>query len=353
MKSPLVVRELTELEFDQWDTFVARAPEGSIHYTSRYLAALCEASGGRFRVLAAHQGNELRGGVALYEESSRWGTVVAPRLLLYYNGIVLRSYDTQYPSQQTSRDLETQTALEAGLRARGYARLCLKSRSPLRDVRVFQGAGWTVIPTYTYVVPLTDRAGLWGRCDQNLRRLVGRCENQGITFSEDDDFESFFRMHLDVHHRKAAPLYLPKPQFERYVGRLMAEGLCRLYHARLPSGRSIAAQLVLVGAHPVSHTVCAATDGEFLSLGASAFLRWRAFEALAGLGSVANDLTDAALNPVTRFKSQLGADLQVCLQIARTDRLGIRLRDGLQGARRAVAIAARRIAGASYTPRTS
>jgi len=194
---------------------------------------------------------------------------------------------------------------------------------------VFQSAGWTVSPTYTYVVPLTDRAGLWERCDQNLRRLVGRCEGQGITFTEDDDFESFFRMHLDVHQRKAAPLYLPKPQFERYVRRLTAERLCRLFHARLPSGQSIAAQLVLVGPHPVSHTICAATDGEFLSLGASAFLRWRAFEALAGLGSVANDLTDAALNSVTRFKSQLGADLHLCLQLARRDRAGIRLRDRL------------------------
>ena len=31
------------------------------------------------------------------------------------------------------------------------------------------------------------------------------------------------------------------------------------------------------------------------------------------MGYVANDLTDAALNPVAHFKSQLGGDLELCL----------------------------------------
>ena len=39
----------------------------------------------------------------------------------------------------------------------------------------------------------------------------------------------------------------------------------------------------------------------------------RVFEALSALGYAANDLTDAALSPVTRFKSQLGGDLHLSL----------------------------------------
>ena len=332
MKAPIIVRELAPSEYDRWDRLVVEAPEGSIYNTAPYLRALCESTGGTFRILSAAKGGELLGGVALYEESSRWGTVVSPRLLLYYNGLVIRPIDSQYPSLRARRRLDIQRALETTLSQRGYARLCLKSCSPLRDVRVFQQCGWKVLPTYTYVVPLTDIPALWKRMDQNLRRLVRRCETQGIIVSEDDDFESFFRMHLDVHCRKGAPLYLQKPEFERYFRQLKARDLCWLYQARLPDGRSIAAQLVLTGPHAVSHTVIAASDGEFLSMGASAYLRWKAFEALADLGYSANDLTDAALNPVSRFKSQLGADLQLCLQMARPDHAGIRFRDGIQGA---------------------
>jgi hypothetical protein len=54
-------------------------------------------------------------------------------------------------------------------------------------------------------------------------------------------------------------------------------------------------------------------DPAHARLGASAFLRWRGFETLAGLGYRANDLTDAALNPVTHFKSQLGGNLELAL----------------------------------------
>ena len=74
-----------------------------------------------------------------------------------------------------------------------------------------------------------------------------------------------------------------------------------------------AAQLVLLGPHLVSHTACAGADPEYNKQGASAFLRWSAFEALATLGYKGNDLTDATLNPVTHFKSQLGGALELSL----------------------------------------
>ncbi len=108
-------------------------------------------------------------------------------------------------------------------------------------------------------------------------------------------------------------LYLPEAPFRRYFERLRARGIARLYHARLPGGESVSAQLVLTGGHPVSHTVSAASDAAHRNLGATAFLRWEVFRRLAADGIAANDLTDAALNPVTHFKAQLGGDLEMCL----------------------------------------
>jgi len=54
-------------------------------------------------------------------------------------------------------------------------------------------------------------------------------------------------------------------------------------------------------------------------MGASAFLRWKAFGALQRDGFLANDLTDASLNPITRFKSQLGGALTASYAVSRTD----------------------------------
>jgi len=300
--------------YDQWDGFVAASPDGAIYSTTAYLDALCGAGGGRFRVVAVRRGEELAGGVALYERESPFGTYVSPRLLLYYNGLVLRRYDTKYPSQQTSRDVETVSLLAHALDARRYGQVMLKNRESVRDVRPFLARGWAARPSYSYVVPLAEPQALWQRMEQNLRRLVTRCETRdGLRVSDDDDFDAFYRLHEITLGRRGVAAYLPKAAFAGYVARLRAAGLARLFQARLPDGRVIASQLVLLGRHPVTHTVSAAGDPEFNKLGAQAFLRWKVFEVLAGLGYQGNDLTDAALNPVTHFKAQLGGDLAVSL----------------------------------------
>ena len=309
---------LGEDDYERWNRVVAESPDGSIYSTPEYLDVLREAAGGRFRVVGAWRGDELVGGIALYERAARLGVYVAPRLLLYYNGLVVRRYATKYPSEATARHVETVNALAEWVANAGYAHVELKSRSSFTDARPFLARGWVAAPVYTYVVPLTDIDAQWGRVEQNLRRLVARCSDRGIEIADDGAFADYFRLHVATHELKGAPLYLPRTPYERWFRRLEAAGLCRLYVARLPDGRAVAAQLVLLGGHPVTHTVSAAADADFQRLGVSAFLRWKVFEDLARRGYVANDLTDATLNSVTRFKSQLGGDLEVCFAVSRT-----------------------------------
>jgi hypothetical protein len=310
-------RFLADADYEAWNRLVADSAEGSPYSTSRYLAALCEATGGGFRILAVERAGELQGGVALYEERLPVGTRVSSRALLYYNGVVLRPQATSYPSQRSARQTEVVAALERALARAGYVAVSLKNRSPFHDARVFLAQGWSVAPSYTYVVPLGDLAQLWKRVEQNLRRLVGRCEREQVRLSEDDDFDSFFHLHRLALERRGRSPYLPGPAFRRFFDRLKACGWAHLYHARLPDGRSVSSQLVLTGPHAVSHTVGAAADAEHLRLGATAFLRWKVFEDLARRGCSANDLTDAAPGPVTHFKSQLGGDLETCLVVSR------------------------------------
>ena len=111
------------------------------------------AAGGRFRILGVMRGDEIVGGVALYERPSRGGAYVSPRLLLYYNGVVVRRYETQYPSEATARQVKIRGALETALSGIGLGSINLRSRG-LHDVRPFVAKGWTVAASYSYVVPL-------------------------------------------------------------------------------------------------------------------------------------------------------------------------------------------------------
>jgi hypothetical protein len=205
--------------------------------------------------------------------------------------------------------------LADSLSNRGYYRITLNCRSSQNDFRPFIASGWSASPQYTYVVPIGDLDLLWSRIEQNLRRLIKRCEKDGMTVNDDDDIAACYRMHADTMERKGKEPYLPELAFRRYFEALRAENLCRLFHARLPNGQPIATQLVLLGPNPVTHTVTAAADPEFMRTGVTAFLRWKVFESVSAMGFSGNDLTGAGLNPVTHFKSQLGGDLRLFLAL--------------------------------------
>ncbi len=318
--------------FDEWDRLVGASDAGSAYHLSGYLTAIARATGATFRLLAVRRGHEMLGGVPLFETRSAWGASVSPRLLLYYNGPVTRRSLSKYPSERTSQQTEILRALEGRLRRLGLGRTVFRARSPLSDLRVFLESGWSVRPTYSYVVDLTDLDVAWGRTEQNLRRLVDRGEREGLSFSEDDDFDSFYALHLQTHERKGADLYLSHEAFARFFRGLHDLGIARLFHARLGNGRSVAAQLVLLGPHPVSHTTSAAADAAHLRTGASAFLRWKVFRWLSQAGKTGNDLTDAPLHPVTHFKAQLGGDLHVNHWVEAPESLRFRAQRGMRQA---------------------
>ena len=344
---------LAEAEYPAWNQLVASAPTGSIYSRPEYLEALCTAAGGRFRILATRQGDVLLGGVALYENDASFATYVSPRLLLYYNGPVLRQHDVKYPSEQTARHLKTLTSLEAALGKAGYGSVVLKPRSPLADVRPFLARGWRAKIGYSYVVSITDLEQTRSRIEQNLRRLIDRCARNDVEFAEDDDFESFFRLHTLTMERVDFQVYLPKAAFQKFYEALARQGLAKLFHASYSGAPAIASQLVLLG-HPVTHTVSAGADPEHMKSGVTAFLRWKSFERLRELGHTANDLTDASLNLVTHFKSQLGGSLEQWTELRSPEssrfKWGTRMSRAVRGSVGLVKAATRRLQSISPRP---
>jgi hypothetical protein len=271
------------------------------------------------------------GGIGLYMRDARSRCVTNRWLLLYYNGIVLKSVRSSNPYRCTSSALEILSALEEYLSSADFAQVSLHNRHTLIDSRPFLLKGWSVHPTYTYLVSISDPTEMWRRVDQNLRRLAKRCEETGARLSTDADFDRFYQMHVETHRRKGSPVYLPRDKFRRFADELLSRNLAQIYHAVLPDGKSVAAQLVLTGSHPVTHTVCAAADAAYLGIGSTPFLRIKVFEDLSRRGYAANDLTSAGLllAEVTRFKAQLGGDLVTGFLISRPGSLRSRVVDRL------------------------
>ncbi|WP_017296394.1 GNAT family N-acetyltransferase [Geminocystis herdmanii] len=311
MSRELTTRFLAENEYEAWTKFVCESPTGSVYSLPEYLEVLCTITGDSFRILAVFQGKELVGGVALYETWSTFSlvAVASPRPLLSYHSPVLRVYNTTYPSQIRARYVAILQALINKLSEIPYVYLNLSISHLINDMRPFLKVGWTVFPNYSYLVSLKDTQQVWQKMEQNLRRLVNRGIKNNLVFTDDDDFDSFYKLYSDTYQRKGLSLYFSENKYRKYFELLREKNLCRLHQVRLDNGSSIGAFLILTSSHPVSNTVFAGSDVNYLNLGSVAFLRWKSFEKLAELGYESNDLTGASLNTVNNFKNQLGGEL--------------------------------------------
>lgn len=304
----ITINRLAETEYEQFLKLNANSDQGSIYSSPQYLDILCSSTGGSYEILGAFRGDELHGGVAVYSQNLPYGKYIGNWPLLYYHSVLLKSFKSKYPSETVSRQLAVLSAVAEHFASIDYDRLVLHNRGTI-DTRVFLTTGWSVRPSYSYVATIDDLEKTRSLIERNQRRLIKRCEENNISMTDDDDFDSFFDMHRETHQRKGAPLHLEREPYRRYMKAVLSAGLGKLLHARNENGRSLACQLVLLGDHEISHTVCAAADPDQMKLGTTPFLRWKAFELLNKLGYKGNDLTDAALNPVSRFKGQLGAKL--------------------------------------------
>ncbi len=309
MSEKFTTKLLSAEDYPAWNKLVTESATGSIYARPEYLDILCSATDGKFEIHGIFRKGALVGGIPLYWQTGRAGRVLTNRLLLYYNGLVVAESESRSPAKQQSLMIGCQSAASQLVKSLGFDSVTIHSRV-LEDSRAFREDGWHVRPHYTLTVELHDLDECWSRIDHNLQRLIRRSESKGITATVDNDFDQFFQQHESLCQKKSLPLYLPKDKFKTFFERLRELEFCSILHARTQDGRSIASLFILADQHPTTHTVVAASDAESHDAGAAAQIRWESFKYLSGKGYKENDLTDASLNSVTRFKSQLGGRLQ-------------------------------------------
>lgn len=316
MAAALHVRDVLPAEYADWRRVLAASEEGSPYQLPEYLNALAEATNGQCRLLGAFRHGELVGGMGLYlQHVTLGGTQATSRLLLYYNGPFVQPCLSQHPHKQEKHRRDIHRAIESQVHNAGYRRVRFKARPPHIDYRVFLDQGWHAKPVYSYVIDLQDMPQLWQNIDNNLRRLVRRCERENVIFSDEGSCDAFLDMHAETSCRKDAPQYLPREPFRRFIETLRKQGCLTLFQISSAKGVPVATQLVLHGDHTVAHTLSAGSTESDLQSGCNAILRWRVCQWLANRGYRALDLTDAHNITVARFKSQLGAKVQLGLQL--------------------------------------
>ena len=313
---PTSIRILDESEFCIWDEFNETSESGSVYSSTHYLDALCTGVGGGFSVVVLEKGGNIQGGIAIYQASNRWGRFISPRTLLPYNGIVTTSMSSSYPSRLESTLHQVQNELAAYLESRGEMDILIRSCPPTHDARVFTARGWKALPTYTYLVDITDIEVAWNIVDRKIKSQVRKARNLNYIVTKSEDFDTFYSHHCLACEAKGFSPYMPRAAFRAFFEKLSKRGLATIYQVENAFGKSFASQLVLLGPWNTSHIVVAGSDRAHDADGVNALLRWCSFEHLAARGVRKVDLTDASLNSVSRFKKKFGAELGLSLAVA-------------------------------------
>jgi hypothetical protein len=317
MQATVYTMYLNECHYSSWSDLVIKSSQGSVYALPEYLACLSQVTGGKFSILGVFDGDELVGGIPLYFQKHYGVWVATARFLLSYNGPILKDvYETEGQEKQAIWLM----AIETVLRTLNCHALRIRIKEASFETDIFTATAWQARNIQTIIVDLHDLEALWARLHRNARRLIVRARSAGMVLSQDEDFDAFFASHQAVHERKNTPLYLPKQAFRDYFYQLQKHNLVRLYHARMPNGRVLASQLVVAGAHPLTHTVCAGSLDPHAPQGENAFLRWSVYERLASEGYRRHDLSGFGHSAsLDRFKCQLGGDVVTNLALTRLE----------------------------------
>lgn len=227
MAAALVVREFPAEELTTWNRFVGESPQGSIFSESLWLRAMRRP----FRVYGCWKGEELIGGVAVFQDSSRPRSTGGIPPFTPFQGILLREPAGMRDTTRESRDRDVSFAIIRRLH-QDFDDLTIPLHYTYRDVRPFywetfgQAREYAAVIRYTYVVDLRHLETAWSRFDDNTRFEVRKAEKRGSRVGPSDDICVFEQMYRRTFERQGLDA--------EEESRLMRQ----LYDALKPAGRA-------------------------------------------------------------------------------------------------------------------
>jgi hypothetical protein len=192
--------------------------------------------------------------------------------------------------------------------AKHYGTARVKLLPAVTDVRAFQWAGWSVTPSYTYLIDLKAEM----RCDHAVRKHVRKCRESGAVLSLDWQFDRFRALAEDTTARQGlrSGMGMKYEEMELIAVRMRDAGLAWMATALTADGQALASRIEL--GIPDSSTLydwVAGSLSDLFAFGGNAWLMTEVAEEARRRGYSKWDLCGANYRNIAKFKSQLGGDL--------------------------------------------
>jgi hypothetical protein len=194
---------------------------------------------------------------------------------------------------------------------------------------------WSVAERVTPVVDTRDIANTWAKFDRRVRQRVRKAASQGIQVEESYDFNVFSALYALSYQRQGIVIGLDLAALATTLALAHANGVIRLFLARVPSGQPASGLVVGQDRHR-AYFMLAGADPQFRSSDAMTLLWWRVMEILAPQCPEI-DLVGLGTPGIERFKRSFSPELRPYSEAQMTSILGVALPvDAVKRAARAV-----------------
>jgi hypothetical protein len=306
--------ELSPAEFEEWDAFVERSPQGTVFAKSFWLQGFEElASGNKACVLVVRDSNgAIQGGAPLFIHHAGRRAFVGSPPLTQYSSLLLAPRTKKDENRESEWEMKTISGFLEQLDQLQLDRVSLSHAPALTDVREFTRQGWSASPRYTYR-RLLDESDIVGSLSHNHRWNFRKAQKAGYTVALvgdlNDGLDYFFRIY-EYSHRTIPGYYARDCGVVRTLCRAsLGKGTALLYEAKDAGGSIQAATIIWLSCHATAMHWAIATTDVGRSDGATVFLMTKVFEDLRCRGYRTFDFCGANIRPIAHFKAGFNGPL--------------------------------------------
>jgi len=297
---------LKEEEYDKWDKFVEKSPQGTIFSSSKWLEIITSL-GGEFKILTCYKGEELIGGVSFVERrEKRFKYIFIPKFTPF-GGILCQDTSSLNYKKQSIIQHDVASSIIPELLAT-YDKISIAHHISYDDIRPFSWNNFTQEIRYTYVVDLSDIEGLWNNLEYDTKSEIRKAKKNNIKITLEDDISEFYLLYKATYERQKRVPSVSIDFMENLYTKLKALNKTQMYFARDGNNELVAIVFIIID-NKRAYYQFGATHPELRRSGGGSLALWTVFEDLHGKVKEI-DLVGANTPSIARFKRGFGGELK-------------------------------------------
>lgn len=306
-------RYLKKEEYDQWDSFVDQARDGTIFHKSIWLKPIAEWQHLNFSIIASFKGGKLTGGMA-FTWKKKFGMIPVIQMPLKtpFFGPVISCSDTKYLSKIESQ-VHSATKVLTDFLMSEYQLFQAQFPPSFTDVRPYVWNGFEARIHYTYNAELNREMDIQAAVDPDIRRRIKKALQSAHEIHEESTGD-FIALAWELEQKsferqKFSMSYAGKEQFVAFIKHLVQNDSAQVFTITYEKKPVASVIIIQDTAKGIAYYWLAGADREYLNTGMNQLLLVKILEKYQQSDINRFDLVGADTESIARYKSTINLPL--------------------------------------------